>query len=136
MITLFFAGSLTILAIVLAYLTGRQRIKTKTNLGIGEDFGMLQITRAHGNLLENALFFLILSFLLENIAQISSLAIVILGDIFLISRIAHAYGITRPEANSIFRFLGITGTVAVLFIQAVWGIIISINWLANNNWGF
>ena len=124
MITLFFAGSLTILAIVLAYLTGRQRIKTKTNLGIGEDFGMLQITRAHGNLLENALFFLILSFLLENIAQISSLAIVILGDIFLISRIAHAYGITRPEANSIFRFLGITGTVAVLFIQAVWGIII------------
>ena len=136
MITLFFAGSLTILAIVLAYLTGRQRIKTKTNLGIGEDFGMLQITRAHGNLLENALFFLILSFLLENSAQISSLAIVILGDIFLISRIAHAYGITRPEANSIFRFLGITGTVAVLFIQAVWGIIISINWLANNNWGF
>ena len=136
MITLFFAGSLTILAIVLAYLTGRQRIKTKTNLGIGEDFGMLQITRAHGNLLENALFFLILSFLLENIAQISSLAIVILGDIFLISRIAHAYGITRPEANSIFRFLGITGTVAVLFIQAVWGIMISINWLANNNWGF
>jgi len=73
---------------------------------------------------------------LENIAQISSLAIVILGDIFLISRIAHAYSITRPEANSIFRFLGITGTVAVLFIQAVWGIIISINWLANNNWGF
>ncbi len=136
MITLFFAGSLTILAIVLAYLTGRQRIKTKTNLGIGEDFGMLQITRAHGNLLENALFFLILSFLLENIAQISNLATLILGDIFLISRIAHAYGITRPEANSIFRFLGITGTVAVLFIQAVWGIIISINWLANNNWGF
>jgi len=127
---------LTILAIVLAYLTGRQRIKTKTNLGIGEDFGMLQITRAHGNLLENALFFLILSFLLENIAQISNLATLILGDIFLISRIAHAYGITRPEANSIFRFLGITGTVAVLFIQAVWGIIISINWLANNNWGF
>ena len=118
MITLFFAGSLTILAIVLAYLTGRQRIKTKTNLGIGEDFGMLQITRAHGNLLENALFFLILSFLLENIAQISNLATLILGDIFLISRIAHAYGITRPEANSIFRFLGITGTVAVLFIQA------------------
>ena len=70
MITLFFAGSLTILAIVLAYLTGRQRIKTGTNLGIGEDFGMLQITRAHGNLLENALFFLILSFLLETIALV------------------------------------------------------------------
>ena len=135
MITLFFAGSLTILAIVLAYLTGRQRIKTGTNLGIGEDFGMLQITRAHGNLLENALFFLILSFLLEIVAQVSNLAIMILGDIFLLSRIAHAYGITRAEASSQFRFLGITGTIVVLSIQSVWALVISLNWLISNNFG-
>ena len=136
MITLFFAGSLTILAIVLAYLTGRQRIRTGTNLGIGEDFGMLQITRAHGNLLENALFFLILSFLLETIAQVSNLALMILGDIFLLSRIAHAYGLTRPGANSQFRFLGMAGTILVLGIQSVWALIISINWLISNNFGF
>ena len=135
MITLFFAASLTILAIVLAYLTGRQRIKTGTNLGIGEDFGMLQITRAHGNLLENALFFLILSFLLEIVAQVSNLAIMILGDIFLLSRIAHAYGITRAEASSQFRFLGITGTIVVLSIQSVWALVISLNWLISNNFG-
>ena len=67
MITLFYACSLTILALVLSFLTGRQRFKTETNLGLGDDFGMLQITRAHGNLLENALFFLILSFLLETV---------------------------------------------------------------------
>ena len=135
MITLFFAASLTILAIVLAYLTGRQRIKTGTNLVIGEDFGMLQITRAHGNLLENALFFLILSFLLEIVAQVSNLAIMILGDIFLLSRIAHAYGITRAEASSQFRFLGITGTIVVLSIQSVGALVISLNWLISNNFG-
>ena len=135
MITLFFAGSLTILAIVLAYLTGRKRIKTGTSLGIGEDFGMLQITRAHGNLLENALFFLILSFPLETIAQASNLALMILGDIFLLSRIAHAYGLTSPGANSQFRFLGMAGTILVLGIQSVWALIISINWLISNNFG-
>ena len=136
MITLFYAGSLTLLAIVLATLTGRRRIKSEINLGLGEDFGMLQISRAHGNLLENASFFLILSFALEMIAQVSSITIMILGDVFLISRIAHAYGITRPEAKSIFRFLGTTGTMIVLIIQTIMALVISITWLANNNWGF
>ena len=136
MITLFYAGSLTLLAIVLAALTGRRRIKSEINLGLGEDFGMLQISRAHGNLLENAFFFLILSFALEMIAQVSSITIMILGDVFLISRIAHAYGITRPEAKSVFRFLGTTGTMIVLIIQTIMALVISITWLANNNCGF
>ncbi|MDC3323187.1 MAPEG family protein [Gammaproteobacteria bacterium] len=136
MITLFYAGSLTLLAIVLATLTGRRRIKSEINLGLGEDFGMLQISRAHGNLLENAFFFLILSFALEMIAQVSSITIMILGDVFLISRIAHAYGITRPEAKSLFRFLGTAGTMIVLIIQTIMALVISITWLANNNWGF
>ena len=91
MITLLYACSLTILALVLSFLTGRQRFKTETNLGLGDDFGMLQITRAHGNLLENALFFLILLFLLETVGQISNTAIIILGALFLLARIAHAY---------------------------------------------
>ena len=136
MITLFYACVLTILAIVLAFLTGRQRFKTQTNLGLGDDFSMLQITRAHGNLLENALLFLILSFLLETAGQLSSIALGVLGDIFIISRIAHAYGITRPEAKSIFRALGTAGSVLVLSIQSIWGLVISLSWLANNNWGF
>ena len=136
MITLFYAGSLALLSIILATLTGRRRTQSKINLGLGDDFGLLQISRAHGNLLENAPFFLILSFALEMIAQTSSITIMVLGDIFLISRIAHAYGITRPEATSMFRFLGTAGTMIVLIIQTIMALIISISWLANNNWGF
>ena len=136
MITLFYACSLTILALVLSFLTGRQRFKTETNLGLGDDFGMLQITRAHGNLLENALFFLILSYLLETVGQISNTALIILGDLFLLARIAHAYGITRSEAKSIFRGIGTGVSILVLSVQSIWGLIISFNWLASNNWGF
>jgi uncharacterized membrane protein YecN with MAPEG domain len=64
------------------------------------------------------------------------MALGVLGDIFIISRIAHAYGITRPEAKSIFRALGTAGSVLVLSIQSIWGLVISLSWLANNNWGF
>ena len=136
MLTLFYASSLTILALILSFLTGRQRFKTETNLGLGDDFGMLQITRAHGNLIENALFFLILMFLLETVAEVSSVSSMILGDIFLLARIAHAYGITRPEAKSIFRMLGTLGSIIVLSVQSIWGLIIALSWLSNNNWGF
>jgi len=136
MLTLFYASSLTILALILSFLTGRQRFKTETNLGLGDDFGMLQITRAHGNLIENALFFLILMFLLETVAEVSSVSLMVLGDIFLLARIAHAYGITRPEAKSIFRMLGTVGSIIILSVQSIWGLIIALSWLSNNNWGF
>ena len=136
MLTLLYASSLTILALILSFLTGRQRFKTETNLGLGDDFGMLQITRAHGNLIENALFFLILMFLLETVAEVSSVSLMVLGDIFLLARIARAYGITRPEAKSIFRMLGTLGSIIVLSIQSIWGLIIALSWLSNNNWGF
>ena len=136
MLTLLYASSLTILALILSFLTGRQRFKTETNLGLGDDFGMLQITRAHGNLIENALFFLILMFLLETVAEVSSVSLIVMGDIFLLARIAHAYGITRPEAKSIFRMLGTLGSIIVLSVQSIWGLIIALSWLSNNNWGF
>ena len=136
MLTLFYASSLTILALILSFLTGRQRFKTETNLGLGDDFGMLQITRAHGNLIENALFFLILMFLLETVAEVSIVSLMVLGDIFLLARIAHAYGITRPEAKSIFRMLGTVGSIIILSVQSIWGLIIALSWLSNNNWGF
>ncbi len=135
MITLFYTCAVTILALILAFLTGRKRFKTNTMLGVGDSFEMLQITRAHANLLENALLFLILTYLLETVGNISNLALFILGDLFLISRVMHAYGITREGASSIFRALGTVGTLIVLITQSIWGLVISISWLSANNWG-
>ncbi len=63
------------------------------------------------------------------------MATFVLGGLFLISRIAHAYGITRPEAKSIFRMLGTLGSLLVLLVQSIWALTVSISWLSNNNFG-
>ena len=138
MITLLYAGALSILALFLGIKTGQKRFSKDENItiGVGDNFELLQITRAHGNLIENVFFFLILSALLEIVGEIPVLATYILGDLFLLSRISHAYGITRPGAESIFRMLGATGTFLVLSIQSIWALKISITWLVSNNFGF
>ena len=138
MITLFYAGALSVLALFLGIKTGQKRFSKDSNItiGVGDNFELLQITRAHGNLIENVIFFLALSALLEVVGQIPVLAIYILGDVFLLSRIFHAYGITRPGAESIFRMIGATGTFLVLATQSIWALKISISWLMLNNWGF
>jgi len=138
MITLLYAGALSILALFLGIKTGQKRFSKDENItiGVGDNFELLQITRAHGNLIENVFFFLILSALLEIVGEIPVLATYILGDLFLLSRISHAYGITRPGAESIFRMLGATGTFLILATQSIWALKISITWLASNNFGF
>ena len=138
MITLFYEGALSILALFLGIKTGQKRFSKDENItiGVGDNFELLQITRAHGNLIENVFFFLILSALLEMVGEIPVLATYILGDLFLLSRISHAYGITRPGAESIFRMLGATGTFLILATQSIWALKISITWLASNNFGF
>ena len=137
MITLFYAGALSILALFLGIKTGQKRFSKDENItiGVGDNFELLQITRAHGNLIENVFFFLILSALLEMVGEIPVLATYILGDLFLLSRISHAYGITRPGAESIFRMLGATGTFLILATQSIWALKISITWLVSNNFG-
>ena len=136
MLTLFYAGALTLLGIYLAIRSSMTRGSTKIILGNGENFEMLQITRAHGNLVEYALFFLVLSALLETSGQVPNLAIGVLGDLFLLARLAHAYGITRPESTSNFRVGGTAVTWFVLASQSLWGLWLSSNWLIANNWGF
>ncbi|MBL07836.1 MAG: hypothetical protein CML96_02085 [Rhodobiaceae bacterium] len=138
MLTLSYAGILTLIGVFLAAWSTQQRIATNppTVLGTGDNFKLLQTSRAQSNLVEYALFFIILSALLETIGQIPNLAIGILGDIFILARVVHAYGITRPGAISIFRLTGTILTLLVLVTQSIWALWISINWLANNNWGF
>ena len=138
MITLLYAGALSILALFLGIKTGQKRFSKDGNItiGVGDNFELLQITRAHGNLIENVFFFLILSALLEIVGEIPVLATHIFGGLFLLSRISHAYGITRPGAESIFRMLGATGTFLILSTQSIWALKISITWLTSNNFGF
>ena len=136
MLTLFYAGALTLIALFLAFKTGQKRLASETMLGTGDSFELLQATRAHGNLVENAVFFLLLTGLLEVSGAVSNLTIGILGDLFILARISHAYGILQPESVSIFRPIGAGASMLVLIILAALAIWISGSWLLANNWGF
>ena len=136
MLTLFYAGALTLIALFLSFKTVQQRLGTGILLGTGESFELLQANRAHGNLVENAVFFLILTGLMEVSGQFSNLTIGILGDIFILARISHAYGIFQAESSSMFRTLGAVTSMVVLLIQAWLALWVSGAWLAANNWGF
>ena len=136
MFTLFYAGVLTLIALFLAFKTVQQRLGTGILLGTGESFKLLQASRAHGNLIEYAVFFLILTGLMEVSGQFSNITIGILGDIFILARISHAYGIFQTESSSLFRTIGAVASMLVLLIQAILALWVSGAWLAANNWGF
>ena len=124
MISLFYAGALGLFAIILSFLTVRQRLKTEISLGTGDSEELLAAQRAHGNFIEYALIFLALSFALEIIGEIPDLAIIILGDLFFFSRVLHAYALTGG-GHVIFRQIGILFSWLVILIQAIWAMSIS-----------
>ncbi len=134
MISLFYAGALGLFAIILALLTVRQRFKTEISLGTGESEELLAAQRAHGNFIEYALIFLVLSFALEIIGEVPDLAIIIFGDIFLLARISHAYTLLGG-GNIIFRQMGIMFSWLVILTQSIWAMIISGPMLISNLFG-
>ena len=134
MISLFYAGALGLFAIILAILTVRQRFKTEISLGTGDSEELLAAQRAHGNFIEYALIFLVLSFALEIIGEVPDLAIIIFGDIFLLARISHAYTLLGG-GNIIFRQMGIMFSWLVILTQSIWAMIISGPMLISNLFG-
>ncbi|MAG46798.1 MAG: hypothetical protein CMD93_04945 [Gammaproteobacteria bacterium] len=134
MISLFYAGALGLFAIILALLTVRQRFKTEISLGTGDSEELLAAQRAHGNFIEYALIFLVLSFALEIIGEVPDLAIIIFGDIFLLARISHAYTLLGG-GNIIFRQMGIMFSWLVILTQSIWAMIISGPMLISNLFG-
>lgn len=134
MISLFYAGALGLFAIILALLTVRQRFKTEISLGTGDSEELLAAQRAHGNFIEYALIFLVLSFALEIIGEVPDLAIIIFGDMFLLARISHAYTLLGG-GNIIFRQMGIMFSWLVILTQSIWAMIISGPMLISNLFG-
>ena len=134
MISLFYAGALGLFAIILALLTVRQRFKTEISLGTGDSEELLAAQRAHGNFIEYALIFLVLSFALEIIGEVPDLVIIIFGDIFRLARISPAYTLLGG-GNIIFRQMGIMFSWLVILTQSIWAMIISGPMLISNLFG-
>ena len=136
MFTLFYAGVLTLIALFLGFKTVQKRLDSGILLGTGDSLELLQATRAHSNLIENALFFLLLTGLLEVSGAVSNLTIGILGDVFILARIFHAYGFLQPDSVSKFRTIGATTSMLILIILSALALWVSCSWMVANNWGF
>ncbi|MBD62992.1 MAG: hypothetical protein CMD68_02815 [Gammaproteobacteria bacterium] len=120
-ITLLYASLLIIFAVLLALKTGMTRGSTKTMLGNGESPELLQAVRAHGNLTENAPFAIILLGLLE-MQSVADWKLHLLGSLFFLFRILHAYGISISRESTPYRLVGTLGTWLILMVMSVYGI--------------
>ncbi len=136
MVTLVYAGVLVLIGLYLAYRSSMKRLSTEIMIGTGDNTEMLQASRVHGNFVEYVPFFLILSGALELSGQLPTLALYILGDIFVLARIAHAYGLTKTHETSPPRLYGTLFTWLVLAVQSLWALWIGFGYLMQTCFGF
>lgn len=120
-ITLFYTSLITLLAIFLAYKVGIARGRSKTLLGEGDSSSLLQAIRSHGNLVEYAPLAMIMLGLLE-MSQVDNLKLHLLGSLFFVSRILHAYGLSISSESTPYRVLGTIGTWVIMLAMSIYGI--------------
>lgn len=120
-ITLLYASLLTILAIFLGLNTGFARGRTNTMLGEGDSAELLQAVRAHGNLIENAPLAMILLGLIE-MQGAEAWVLHLLGSLFFLFRILHAYGLSISRESTPYRVLGALGSWLLMLAMSFFGI--------------
>jgi len=109
----------------LAYQTGTLRLKTNTLLGAGDSSEMLQSIRAFGNLSEYAPLAIIMLGLLE-FQDVASWKLHLLGSIFFLCRILHAYGMAISRESTPYRLAGIVGTWLIILSMGISGVYLSL----------
>ena len=97
-ITLTIAGAAAILHVWLSLRVSTLRRPLKIGLGDGGNEVLLRRMRAHGNFAENMPIFLVLLGFVE-LAVGRNIWLWVAGIVFVIARIAHAFGMDRPGAN-------------------------------------
>lgn len=124
-VTAAMAAFLAVLQMLLLLHTARGRGKYKTGLGEGESPELLKRIRMHGNLAENAPLFLILLGLVEVSGQWAPY-VPWFAIAFAVARIAHPLGLSISSGISLFRFIGVMGTVfSILGLAALLAITLS-----------
>src|SRR5471032_3236358 len=116
------AATAVVLAVIQMFLmlyTARGRGKYKAGLGDGGSDPLLRRIRMHGNLTENAPLFLFLLLLTEMSGQWAGL-VPIFAAAFVLVRLSHAIGLSMSAGPSLFRFVGVVGTlICILGLSAL-----------------
>ncbi|HYD14713.1 MAG TPA: MAPEG family protein [Allosphingosinicella sp.] len=111
-ITLTIAGAAALLHVWLSLRVSRLRRPLKIGIGDGGNEVLLRRMRAHANFAENMPIFLVLLGFVE-LAVGKSVWLWAAGIVFVLARIAHAFGMDRPGAN-LLRVAGIALSWLVL----------------------
>ena len=122
MITLLYAALCTLLVLVLAGRVMAYRVKFKVGLGDGGHGELNRRVRAHANAVE----YLPLALLLLGGMELNGYpdaAIHGFGATLLVSRLLHAWGLSRRAGSSPGRFVGTLLTLLLMVAMAVFAII-------------
>jgi len=122
MITLLYAGLCALLVLVLAVRVAHWRMKHKIGLGDGGDKELLQRVRAHGNAVEYLPLCLILLGGMELNGYPNQL-IHGFGAALFVSRVAHAWGVSRSSGSSLGRLSGMIVTWGIMLAMAGFAIV-------------
>ncbi|MCP5162238.1 MAG: MAPEG family protein [Hahellaceae bacterium] len=122
-ITAIYTALTAFLFIVLAYRVVQFRQKFNAGIGDKGDRAFNVAIRTHANLVENAPITLLLMLLAENLGAWPWF-LHLSGIIFVVSRIAHAWGMTKALGNySKYRFFGVVGSWLVLLALALFDLV-------------
>ena len=122
MITLLYAGLCALLVLVLAIRVAHWRFKHKIGLGDGGDKELLKRVRAHGNAVEYLPLCLILLGGME-LNGYPNFLIHGFGAALFVSRVAHAWGVSRSSGSSLGRLSGMAVTWAIMLAMAGFAIV-------------
>jgi uncharacterized membrane protein YecN with MAPEG domain len=121
MITLFYAGLCTLLVVALALRVIFARLQLRIGIGDGGNPVLQKRIRVHANAIE----YLPLALLLLGGMELNGYedaVIHVFGATLLISRLLHAWGLSRSSAASPGRFLGTALTLLLMVAMSVFAI--------------
>ncbi len=117
-VTPLYVALLGLVFIVITLRVGLYRVKTKVNIGNGEDPELLRRVRGQGNFIETVPMALFLLIVME-VLGVSDTWLHILGATLVAGRILHYLGLTEI-GPFICRPLGMMGTLLPILVSSIW----------------
>jgi uncharacterized protein len=117
-ITALYAALCAFIVLTLAVRVMVMRFRMRTGIGDGGDSRLARAIRIHGNAIE----YVPIALVLLLVAELDGARPALLhgcGIVLVVARIAHALGLVRSPGLSLGRGIGVTGTVGVITVLAV-----------------
>lgn len=117
-VTLLFAAIFGILHVIFTMRVGAYRLSSKISLGDEGDEELRNRIRGHGNFIENVPIGLLL-ILLNDLNGLSDTILLVLGSVFLVSRVIHYLMIVSRALPMAFRPISMIGTLGTILVSSI-----------------